>query len=141
MTNRGARSRRPAVRLLLASLLAMALAILGLPAAGASADTGSTHGTAVLKVGSVITMTSSSNPTPPNKDVTLTATFAVVAGNSDVSPAGDVTFLDGGDPLGTGTLSGQSATWTGKLPLGTHPITASYVGDDNYTAGTSDPLR
>ena len=52
VTNRGARSRRPAVRLLLASLLAMALAILGLPAAGASADTGSTHGTAVLKVGS-----------------------------------------------------------------------------------------
>ena len=52
--NRGASSRRPAVRLMLMALLAMAVAVLGLPAAGASAVTGDTHGTAVLKIGSQI---------------------------------------------------------------------------------------
>ena len=84
MSNRCARSRRSARRVFVAALLAMAVAILGLPAA-ASADT---LGTAVLKIGSQITVTSSANPTPPNADVTLTATFAVIDGNSACLPTG-----------------------------------------------------
>ncbi len=140
MTNRGSRLRRRAVRVLLATSVAMALVALGMPVTGAAANTGDTLGTAVLKVGSSIVVTSSANPAAVDGDVTFTATFGVVAGNTDLSPSGDVEFLDGGDPLGNGTLSGQSATWTGKLPLGPHTITATYGGDANFTSGASDPL-
>src|SRR4051812_37067773 len=105
VTNRGARSRRPAVRVVLAMLAAMALLAMGVPA-GATAGTGDTLGTAVLKIGSAITLNPSASPVSPSSDETVTATFAVVPGNTDVSPSGDVTFFDGGSPLGTGTLTG-----------------------------------
>jgi hypothetical protein len=122
------------------ALLAMAVAILGLPAASASADSGTTLGTAVLKIGSQIAVTSSANPVSPSASVTLTATFALIAGNTDISPTGDVTFLDNGVALGTGALSGQTASWTGKLPSGAQSVTVDYAGDTDYTAGVSDPL-
>ncbi len=93
--NRGARSRRPAVRTLLAMLVTMMLVAIGIPA-GATAGTGDTLGTAVLKVGSTITVTASANPVAPTSDETLTATFAVVTGNEDVVPTGIVSFLDNG---------------------------------------------
>ncbi len=137
---RGARSRRPAVRVLVAAFLAAAVAILGLPATGAHAGTGDTQGTAVLKIGSQIAVTASANPTAPNTNVTLTATFAVIAGNSDVSPTGVINFQENGTTFGTATLNSESASWTGQLPLGTHQITADYDGDTNYTAGVSGPF-
>jgi hypothetical protein len=119
--------------------MAVIAALVGI--APASADTtGHTDGTAVLKIGSQITVTSSANPTAPGTDVTLSAAFAVIAGNSDVSPTGSVTFFDGATELGTGNLDGQIASWTGQLPLGMHPITVGYAGDDKYTANVSEPL-
>jgi Bacterial Ig-like domain (group 3) len=144
VTNRGARSRRPAIRILLAAFAAMALAVMGLPAAGASADaTGTVTGTATLGLDSQITVTASANPTPPNTDVTLTAQIAVIPGNADVAPTGSVSFFDNGAPLATETLSGtaQTASWTGQLPAGTHPVTASYAGDGTYVAGLSGALE
>ena len=71
--------------------------------------------------------------------MTLTAAFAVVAGNSDLPPTGTVTFMDAGTPLGTGALNGQLASWTGTLPGDIPSITATYDGDNFYTAGTSSP--
>jgi hypothetical protein len=123
--------------------MAMSLAILGLPApgaSGASAASGTTRGTAVLKIGSQITLTSSSMQPSPNANVTLTATFTLIAGNTDLPPTGDVTFLDNGVALGTGTLAGATATWNGRLSPGAQSVTASYAGDSDYMAGVSDPL-
>jgi hypothetical protein len=51
--------------------------------------------------------------------------------------AGTVTFLDGGSPIGTGTLSGGIATFTtSALAVGNHTITTSYGGDENFNGST-----
>ncbi len=66
----------------------------------------------------------------------------VVFTASITSPAlgttGTVQFADGGDPIGSGAVSGGQATFeTSSLALGAHPITAIYEGDDNFVGGSS----
>ncbi|MDV9203194.1 Ig-like domain-containing protein, partial [Streptomyces sp. Wh19] len=54
------------------------------------------------------------------------------------TPTGTVDFFDGATLLGTGTLSGGVATFTtSTLAIGTHPLTAVYNGDANFTSSTS----
>jgi Bacterial Ig-like domain (group 3) len=54
------------------------------------------------------------------------------------SPTGTVTFKDSGATLGTATLSNGQATFTtAALAVGNHAITASYGGDNDFTASTS----
>jgi hypothetical protein len=78
-----------------------------------------------------ITLTSSLNPSNVGQSVTFTAT--VPAGVT-----GTVTFKDGATTLGTGTISGTTATFaTTTLAVGTHPVTAVYGGDTNYNTATS----
>jgi hypothetical protein len=49
-----------------------------------------------------------------------------------------VTFLDGGTSIGSGTLSGGTASFsTSSLTGGPHTITVSYSGDTNFTSSTS----
>jgi hypothetical protein len=50
-----------------------------------------------------------------------------------------ITFLDGGQSIGSGTLNSQGvATFaTASLSAGTHIITASYSGDADFSASTS----
>jgi hypothetical protein len=49
-----------------------------------------------------------------------------------------VNFLDNGTQIGTGTLSGGIATFsTSSLTVATHPITAVYNGDTNFTGSTT----
>ncbi len=101
---------------------------------------------------------SSVNPSTFGQSVTFTATVsaaapppvlpttAPVAGRPiaaaasapvTVIPTGTVTFLDGSNPIGTGTLSGGVATFaTSTLVVGNHPITASYGGDGNFNSST-----
>jgi hypothetical protein len=45
-----------------------------------------------------------------------------------------MTFYDGGKSLGTGSMSGDGTAQfsTSSLSKGTHSITATYGGDDNY---------
>lgn len=80
-------------------------------------------------------LTLGANPNPSNYGtaVTFTATIQSAA----TSPAsGSVVFLDHGVIIGTGTLAGNPgvATFTtSTLAVGTHPITATYVGD-NYNS-------
>ena len=67
----------------------------------------------------------------------LTATVTGTPGG--VMPTGVVTFKSGGTTLGSGTLSGGSATFTlpaGSLPVGANALTAEYAGDANYTASS-----
>jgi YVTN family beta-propeller protein len=69
--------------------------------------------------------------------VTLTATVATATG----TPTGTVAFSDGGNLLGTSPLNGLTATLTVPfLPAGMHSITASYSGDNSFSASTSKVL-
>ena len=71
--------------------------------------------------------------------VTFTAVVAVVSPGAGV-PTGTVTFKDGTNTLGTGTLKvvngTYQATFTPATPLaaGSHSITAIYNGDTNFSA-------
>lgn len=69
--------------------------------------------------------------------ITLTATVTSSAG----TPAGTVTFADGGNTLGTGTLAnGTAVLTTSSLAAGSHAITASYGGDTNHGTVTTAQL-
>jgi uncharacterized repeat protein (TIGR02543 family) len=80
---------------------------------------------------------SSANPSAPGQPVTFTATVSPASGSG--TPTGTVTFSDGGSQIGTTTLdSGGTATITTTAPLaaGRHVITASYGGDQNFSASS-----
>jgi YVTN family beta-propeller protein len=86
------------------------------------------------------TVTSSANQLAPGQDVRFTATVSASAPGAG-TPTGQVTFTDGSTTLGTAMLdaSGTATVDTSTLGVGTHNITASYSGDDNF-AGSSGSL-
>ena len=75
------------------------------------------------------------------KSVTFTATVTANSPGSG-TPTGTVTFYDGTNVLGMGTLnsSGKATFTTSALATGTHSITAEYGGNTNYTTSTSSAL-
>jgi hypothetical protein len=78
-----------------------------------------------------LTLTSSPSPSAYGQSVTLTATVPSGA-------TGTVQFNDGATNLGSGTISGTTATLiTSALAVGPHPVTAVYSGDTNYNTATS----
>jgi hypothetical protein len=78
-----------------------------------------------------ITLDSSPDPSTYLQSVTFTATVPN-------GVTGTVNFMDEATLLGTGTISGMTATFTTTtLAVGTHPITAIYSGDANYHSATS----
>lgn len=82
-------------------------------------------------------LTSSLNPSTVGQSVTFTATVNAPSGK----PTGTVTFFDGTTILGTGTLSGNTATFTTtSLPAGSHNITSVYNGSTGYSGSTSSIL-
>jgi hypothetical protein len=89
----------------------------------------------VGKTASVLTLTSSANPSAFDQSVTFSAVVHPGA-------TGFVTFFDGSITLGTGTLnnSGIATFSTAALTIGSHPITASYGGDSNYSTSISSVL-
>jgi Big-like domain-containing protein len=95
----------------------------------------------VGKAATTTALTSSPNPSRPGQAVTFTATVKPNVGSG--IPTGTVTFKDNGTTIGTGTLTGTgTATFTTTtLALGTHPITAVYGGDGNFTGSTSAVLN
>lgn len=70
---------------------------------------------------------------------TLTATIAsAAAGSTRPGPSGSVNFYDGSTLLGSGTVSGGSASFAASgLTAGSHPISAVYAGDSNYATSTA----
>ncbi|MGI9103823.1 MAG: Ig-like domain repeat protein [Terriglobales bacterium] len=78
-------------------------------------------------------LASSENPSYYGNTVTFTATV------SGTSCTGTVSFMEGTNLLGTGTLGGNGrATWANnRLAVGPHDITASYGGDANCSSSTS----
>jgi hypothetical protein len=83
------------------------------------------------------TLISSLNPSNYGQAVTFTATVT----SAGPVPTGKVKFLDGTKALGSRALSGGVATLTtSKLAVGTHPITAEYLGDADNAKSTSPVL-
>jgi streptogramin lyase len=80
------------------------------------------------------TLTVSPNPAVVGQTATLTATVSSAAG----TPAGTVTFFDGGTALGSATLnaSGQ-ASLTIALGAGGHSLTASFGATSAFAASNS----
>lgn len=94
----------------------------------------------VNQAGTTTIVTSSANPSVIGQTVTFTATVSVSAPGSG-TPTGTITFKDGATTLGTGTLSGGTATFSiNSLVIGSHTITAVYAGDTNFAGSTSSTL-
>jgi hypothetical protein len=93
-----------------------------------------------LTVPTTTTLTSSPNPSSQGQPVTFTA---VVASGLGGPPDGEtVSFMKGKTVLGTGTLSGGSASFTTSTPkVGTTSVKAVYVGDPNFAGSTSKVVK
>jgi len=79
-------------------------------------------------------------PNPSTYGHTVTFTARVRTSGPD-APTGKVRFMDGLFAIGSATLSGDVATLvTTKLAVGTHAITAQYLGDDVSAKSTSPVL-
>jgi hypothetical protein len=82
-------------------------------------------------------LSSSLNPSQFGQAVTFTATVT----GAGATPTGSITFTDGGTPIGTGNLSGGTATFfTSALTVGNHTIVANYGGSTIYAPSMSSPL-
>jgi len=91
----------------------------------------------VNKYATTTALVSSLNPSAFKQAVTFTATVT----SAGPSPTGKVLFKDGTVSLGTGSLTGGAAVLTkSNLAVGTHQITAQYIGDSASDASTSDPV-
>jgi hypothetical protein len=93
----------------------------------------------ITKIGTSTTITSSVNPSLLGTSVTFFAKVTSTAG----APSGLVTFTDGATVIGTGMIgAGGIATFqTSLLAVGSHPIVATYGGDNNFTGSASTPLN
>jgi Bacterial Ig-like domain (group 3)/Divergent InlB B-repeat domain len=89
---------------------------------------------------SPVTMTtigSTANPSAWGQTVALTAMVNASTG----TPTGNVVFKDGAVTLGTVALTGNSVSlMTSGLSVGSHSITANYLGDAIYNASSSSVL-
>jgi hypothetical protein len=91
----------------------------------------------VDKYATTTSLNSSLNPSQFGHAVTFTARVT----SAGPTPAGRVKFLDGTAAIGSATLSGDVATFTkSSLAIGTHLITAEYVGDADNAESTSPVL-
>ena len=86
------------------------------------------------------TLSSSQNPSTHGQAVIFTA---VVSSALGTPPDGEtVSFMKGKTVLGTGSLSGGSASFTTSgLPVGTNLIKAMYSGDSNFSGSTSNAVK
>ena len=83
-------------------------------------------------------LSSSPNPSQSGQAVTFTATVT----SAGPTPTGKVKFMDGAKALGSRTMSGGGATLTtSRLAVGTHSITAEYLGDADNATSTSPVLN
>jgi hypothetical protein len=84
-------------------------------------------------------VTSSGSPSTSGTNVTFTAT---VTSTTAGAITGMVTFFDGANSIGTGTVGagGVATLMTSALSAGGHTITAQYGGDTNYATSTSPAI-
>jgi large repetitive protein len=91
-----------------------------------------------VQAAATLVATTSGSPSNYGTPVTFTAT---ITSGATTAASGVANFFDAGVKIGTGTLSGGNpdlATFTiSTLLVGTHPITATYAGDNFNTAAAS----
>ncbi|MGH7267945.1 MAG: Ig-like domain repeat protein [Candidatus Rokuibacteriota bacterium] len=112
--------------------------------AGTASFAGSTSAPLTQTVNQAATTTAVSslpNPSGFAEMVIFTATVSAVAPGAG-TPAGSVSFRDGGLEFGSGMLNGagQATFSTSALSVGTHAITAVYAGSASFAGSTSAPL-
>ena len=95
----------------------------------------------VVEFATSTTLSASNNPIKSGQSVTFTA----VVTSSHGTPGGGVTFMDGNQVLGTGSLRvvgriDRAVFTTSTLSIGTHTITAVYAGAGNFAGSSSSPL-
>lgn len=91
----------------------------------------------VNKANTSTTVVSSLNPSVVGQTVTFTATVS----SNTVTPTGRVIFKNSTTTLGSASLSSGKAKFsTSKLAVGSHSITAVYVGSTNFNGSTSPVL-
>ncbi len=93
--------------------------------------------TQVIQPITIVGVTADHNPASTGALVTFTAGVS----GANTIPTGTVTFHDGSAVLGVSNLNGAGVATlsTAALSAGTHIITASYAGDANNNASTSQP--
>lgn len=98
------------------------------------ANFASSSSTATLKVTGTVVTTTTFTATVTNQK----ATFNLSVSGNGGTPTGNVTFRDGSTVIGTGTLdaSGKTTFTSSTLTSGSHTITATYEGDDNFASST-----
>jgi len=82
-----------------------------------------------------ITVTASNASSVYGEEVTFTATVTATTPGG-TTPTGTVVFKNGAATLGTGTLSGGSASIQVSLAVGNYTLTAQYSGDSLNTASS-----
>ncbi|MGA2654125.1 MAG: Ig-like domain repeat protein [Terracidiphilus sp.] len=88
----------------------------------------------VNKASATLTVVSSGTPSTYGNPVTFTA-------NISSGLTGTVTFYDSGMQIGSGAISGTTATLTtSSLAAGSHSITAGWSGNTNYNETTSSAI-
>lgn len=112
--------------------------------AGAAHEYAASTATATVVVNAADTSTSlatSGSPSIVQASVTFTATVSVTAPGGG-SPSGTVLFLDGADTIGAGTLNaaGVASLSTPALSLGSHAVTARYVGTASHAGSASSAI-
>jgi hypothetical protein len=112
--------------------------------AGSADFNASTSGGRAHQVNQATTSTAvvSSNPSiNPGDNVTFTATVTATPPGAGI-PGGQVRFFDGATQIGTSDLngSGVAALSTTSLASGSHTITATYLGSNNFAGSTSSSI-
>jgi hypothetical protein len=104
-----------------------------------SASTSAPVSQLVQGISTVVTLVSSPNPSIYGQSITFTATVTSTGG---IPPNGEtVTFYNGLNVLGTGSLTaGVASLIYSKLVAGISTVTAAYLGDANFTGSTSPAL-
>jgi hypothetical protein len=105
-----------------------------------SASTSNTVDQTVNAATTTTALSSSANPSVAGQSVTFTATVTAISPGSG-TPTGTVGFYDSGTQIGSGTLSGGTATFTtSSLSVAGHTIAAMYNGNSSFNANTSNTL-
>lgn len=103
--------------------------------------TGGTGNDVVLTALQNSTTTLTATPTTASFGDAVTLKATVAPGSGSGTPTGSVQFFQGSTSLGTGVLTNGVATLTTtKLPVGTDPVTATYLGDTTYGTSTSSAV-
>lgn len=79
-------------------------------------------------------------PDPPAVGATNVTFTATVASTGGGTPTGNVEFRDGAAVIGTDALDGGVAEIQALLDVGSHSITANYLGDGTFAPSSSSAL-